>query len=73
MTEKAKPWDILSREEREFYLEKSNWRGAYELLFNWASILAMFTVLAMYPNPFTIFVAWILLQIVVLPMFGIQT
>ena len=60
MTVQTKPWDVLSREEREFFLEKSNWRGLYEFAFNWGFIIALFTILALYPNPFTIFITWLL-------------
>ena len=46
--------DILSKEELDQVTEKSNWRAATIVLFDWLVIIGMFTLMGMYPNPITI-------------------
>jgi fatty acid desaturase len=51
----------LSKEERKSLLQKSNWRGLYEVLFSWALIIATFALVIYYPHPLTYIAAWLIM------------
>lgn len=60
-----KPRDILSQDEIDALLKKSDWRGAVEICTTWGLIAAAFAAVALWPHLPTIFVpvllAWVLL------------
>ena len=49
--------DILTKSEIQYLMQRSDWRGAYEVLLNWAWIIAAFVLVAYYPNVLTIILA----------------
>ncbi len=51
----------LSKEERKTLLQKSNWRGWFEVLFTWTSIIATFALVIYYPHPLTYVAAWLIM------------
>ena len=53
--------DLLSENELAAVTRKSDFRAAGIVIFDWAAIVLIFTVTAMYPNPVTILLAIILL------------
>ncbi|MEM6300118.1 MAG: fatty acid desaturase family protein [Pseudomonadota bacterium] len=53
--------DYLSREELADFCTRSDWRGGWLVLQNWLIIIAIFTVSAVWTNPFTLFIAVVLL------------
>lgn len=53
--------DFLTSEELKYFTGRSDWRGAWIVLFNWLSIVAIFTVVALWTNPLTILLAILLL------------
>ncbi len=53
--------DYLSPGEVQHFTQKSDFQGWRLLINNWLAIVAIFTVVAMYTNPFTILTALILL------------
>jgi len=55
------PSDWLTREERKALLEKSDWRGAYEVLFTWAVIVGSFALVIYFPNPLSYVLAWLVI------------
>jgi len=55
------PSDWLSREERKELLEKSNWRGLYEVLFTWTLIVGAFALVIYYPHPLTYIISWLII------------
>ena len=53
--------DFISDEQIQYFSRKSNWRGWWVVFCNWAAIGAIFAVVAVWTNPFTIFAAILLL------------
>jgi Fatty acid desaturase len=53
--------DYLSRDEVAYFTAKSDWQAWRMVLGNWLAIAAIFTVLAIWPNPLTILLALVLL------------
>lgn len=49
--------EILTKEEIQRLMKRSNWRGAYEVALNWLWIIAAFVLVAYFPNVLTIVVA----------------
>ncbi len=52
--------DILSAQELKALQARSNWRGAWLVLVNYAITFALFALMALWPNPLTIVLALIL-------------
>jgi len=46
--------DVATRQELEAFSQRSNWKGATAVAFNWAFIAAIFWGVALWPNPLTI-------------------
>ncbi len=46
---------VLTREEMNYFLKKSNWRGFYEVFFSWGLIGLSFAIVALWPHTPTIF------------------
>lgn len=61
MNNMLSPSDWLTREERKALLEKSDWKGAYEVLFDWLVIAASFALVIYFPNPLSYLVAWLVI------------
>lgn len=55
------PSDWLTREERKTLLQKSNWRGAYEVAFTWGLIILTFAAAIYFPHPLTYIIAWLII------------
>lgn len=53
--------DYLSAEEVQYYTRKSDMRGMRVLAANWLSILIIFSVVYLFPNPITILLAIVLI------------
>ncbi|MBT4520545.1 MAG: fatty acid desaturase family protein [Halieaceae bacterium] len=53
--------DFLSREEIAYFSRKSDFHAWRLLLANWLAIIAIFVVVAQYPNPLTIAIALLLI------------
>lgn len=53
--------EFLSREEIRLFTERSDWRGAWVVAFNWLSIAAIFAAVTLWTNPVTILLAVLLL------------
>ncbi|WP_299457227.1 fatty acid desaturase family protein [uncultured Microscilla sp.] len=53
--------DYLSPEEIKVLTQKNDWKGWWMVLKIWGSIAAIFTLLALFPNVFTILLALVLL------------
>lgn len=51
---------LLSKEELKAFHRRSDWRGAWEFLFAWGSIAAIFAGMAIWPNPLTILAGFVL-------------
>ncbi len=49
--------EILTKEEIKALMQRSDWRGAYEVALNWLWIIATFVLVAYYPNVLTIIIA----------------
>ena len=47
----------LTPQERKELIQKSDWKGAWQVLQNWGTIIATFTVVYLFPNPLVILVA----------------
>lgn len=52
--------EVLTEEERALLLARNNWRGAWLVVVNYAITLALFAMMAIWPNPLTIIAALIL-------------
>ena len=53
--------DYLSKEEIKVLNQKSDWKGTYEVFKTWAWIAAVFVIVGLYPNIFTIILGLIIL------------
>jgi fatty acid desaturase len=52
---------FLTPEELKWFLEKSDWRGAWEVAYVWLWISAAFALVAWLPNPLTVVIALFIL------------
>ncbi len=59
--ERAKVTDVLSPDEIRQLKTKSDVAGASTLVVNWLLIAGCFVLVARWPNPFTILIAWIVI------------
>ena len=53
--------DWLTREERKLLLQKSDWRGLFEVIFTWGLIAAAFALVIYVPHPLTYIAAWLVI------------
>lgn len=53
--------EVLSRDEIAGLNRKSDWLGAWTVLFNWAMVAGLLALVAAWPNPLTVLVALVLL------------
>jgi fatty acid desaturase len=56
-----KPRDILSTEEIQELMRRSDWRGALEIAHTWGWIAAAFALSGLYPHPVTIIISLLIL------------
>ena len=55
------PSDWLTREERKALLQRSDWRGAYEVLFTWTIIASCFALVIYFPHPLSYIAVWLII------------
>lgn len=55
------PNEWLTREERTALLQKSDWRGAYEVVFTWGLIVASFALVIYVPHLLSYIMAWLII------------
>ena len=51
----------LSSEERKTLLQKSDWRGLFEVFFTWGVIVASFALVIYFPHPLSYIAAWLII------------
>jgi len=53
--------ELLSTEDRQRFLERSDWRAAWLVVSNWAAILGLLAIAGFFPSTITILLVWVLL------------
>jgi len=53
--------DLATQEELRPFMQRSNWKGARAVAFNWLCLAVIFALVARWPNPLTIVVGIVLL------------